>query len=58
MTTDRHPLPGTAVEGLTREALAGAAGVSLTSCGLRSGLRNLKEPGLIVAQDGQFRIAI
>ncbi len=45
-------------EGLSREELAGAAGVSLTSSGLGSGLRNLKELGLIVADEGRFRIAI
>ncbi|NJM82515.1 MAG: ATP-binding protein [Tabrizicola sp.] len=45
-------------EGLSREELAGAAGVSLTSSGLGSGLRNLKELGLIVAEDGLFRLAI
>jgi len=45
-------------EGLSREELAGAAGVSLTSSGLGSGLRNLKELGLIVAYEGRFRIAI
>jgi len=30
----------------------------LTSSGLGSGLRNLKELGLIVAYEGRFRIAI